>query len=663
MGALTDWIRGVVDPKSQLLPASQFIETSWAIDYVYSMDATEMWRTQPSVRAVVGFIARNIARLGIHTFIRTGDERERTRTDPVARLLAAPNPDQTTYELFHALISDWALNDDAYLLTLPDTSRPSGWIMRAIPSKWVLVTRATAWAVLEYSITVPGKRPQLVPAEFVLRFHGWNPEDTRNGVSRLIALKDTMAEQISAAKYRKQVWDTGNRASAVITRPAQPNGGTWSDEARTRFIDHLRAAFARDGESAGGTLVLEDGMTMNKIGFSAQEEQFVEAAKLSLETAAMVWYINPTMIGMLDNANYSNMREFRKALYGETLGAEIEMIQDRINTFLVPKVTKADVFTEFNVKAQLRGSFEEEAAVLSTSAGAPWLTRNEVRGMQNRPPIEGGDELIVPLNVLVGGQASPQDSAAGQFSAGPVSVQAIEQIVRSVVGGKSAGKARPGVKVHATKAESAELADTLTKFFRRQREVVVARLGAKADGWWDEERWNSELADDLYQLALTLSEKVGKETLALVGLDPSEYDVDQTLHYLEALAGNTSGRINSVTKQQIDDALASDGGVEAVANVFDVAESARAPEASTSIAAGIAGFAAVESLRQTGHEESTKTWVVTSANPRPTHAMMSGETVPLSENFSNGGAWPGDSVNLSVDEVAGCDCELVMNIP
>jgi hypothetical protein len=42
---------------------------------------------------------------------------------------------------------------------------------------------------------------------------------------------------------------------------------------------------------------------------------------------------------------------------------------------------------------------------------------------------------------------------------------------------------------------------------------------------------------------------------------------------------------------------------------------------------------------------------------------MNGETVALSENFSNGAAWPGDSVNLDVDEVAGCDCELVMNIP
>jgi hypothetical protein len=39
-----------------------------------------------------------------------------------------------------------------------------------------------------------------------------------------------------------------------------------------------------------------------------------------------VYFINPTMVGILDNANYSNVREFRKALYGDNLGPEIERI-------------------------------------------------------------------------------------------------------------------------------------------------------------------------------------------------------------------------------------------------------------------------------------------------------------------------------------------------
>jgi hypothetical protein len=38
---------------------------------------------------------------------------------------------------------------------------------------------------------------------------------------------------------------------------------------------------------------------------------------------------------------------------------------------------------------------------------------------------------------------------------------------------------------------------------------------------------------------------------------------------------------------------------------------------------------------------STKTWVVTSSNPREEHAAVDGETVPVDQPFSTGQMWPG----------------------
>ncbi|MGO1992994.1 MAG: phage portal protein, partial [Corynebacterium sp.] len=46
--------------------------------------------------------------------------------------------------------------------------------------------------------------------------------------------------------------------------------------------------------------------------------------------------------------------------------------------------------------------FEEKAAVTSTAVGAPWMTVNEARGMNNMPGIEGGDELARPMNTSFG---------------------------------------------------------------------------------------------------------------------------------------------------------------------------------------------------------------------------------------------------------------------
>ena len=52
----------------------------------------------------------------------------------------------------------------------------------------------------------------------------------------------------------------------------------------------------------------------------------------------------------------------------------------------------------------------------SQAVGAPWMTRNEARRMRNLPAVDGGDDLVTPLNVLIGGQANPQDADSTKAS-------------------------------------------------------------------------------------------------------------------------------------------------------------------------------------------------------------------------------------------------------
>jgi hypothetical protein len=49
----------------------------------------QMWATQPHLRTVVSFVARNIAQLGLHSFERLGETAARDRTSPVRARCAA----------------------------------------------------------------------------------------------------------------------------------------------------------------------------------------------------------------------------------------------------------------------------------------------------------------------------------------------------------------------------------------------------------------------------------------------------------------------------------------------------------------------------------------------------------------------------------------------
>ena len=196
-----------------------------------------------------------------------------------------------------------------------------------------------------------------------------------------------------------------------------------------------------------------------------------------------------------------------------------------------------------------------------------------------------------------------------------------------------------------------------SRFFARQGQAVRSRLGQKQAEWWDHERWDRELADDLYRLAVTVSQRVASDTLESIGVEPDRYDVDRTLAFLRKMSERIAGQVNLTTYAQIEAALEEDDPSEAVAHVFDVAEDSRAEQSATAAVTAVAGFATIEAAQQTCGSRARKRWIVNSTNPRASHAAMQGEEVGLDEVFSNGLACPG-SLDGTADETAGCQCSL-----
>ena len=619
---------------------------------VLGLTPEELYRTQPHLRIVLSFVARNIAHLGVKPYTRTSDtNRERLTDDPLAALLRQPNPHQTMFEVLETLASDLGLYDVAYWWVHETTKTASGWVIQPIPPAWVVKqSGGTFFAPGNFTVQNPDGEQTEIPAEDMLVFHGWNPGKPKRGASPVETLKQILAEQVQAWSYRQQVWERGGRVGAYITRAP---GTTWSDAARERFARDWKERWTGiDGAKAGGTPILEDGMTLNRLGFSAREDEWAEVSKLALSTIAAVYHVNPVMVGILDNANFSNTKEFRKMLYSETLGPQLARIEDRLNAFLVPRVSKdPDAYVEFNIAEKLQGDFEEQAQVISTSVGRPWMTADEARARFNMPALGGdADQLVTPLNVLVGGLASPRDTAPKHIG----ELVVVKEQRPELKAGK-VGWSFKSTDIDPTEYEAAAT-QVLKAFFKRQRKSVLSAVGAKAAGdpaWWDAERWDRELSDDLYKLAVTTATQIGREQAKALGFEQSDYDEDRTLAFLRAVADTRAGAVNSTTRDRIKDALDAGDDVE---DVFDEAEGERTESGGSALVAALAGFAVAEVAKQLIGDRATKTWI-TGGNPRASHAAMDGETVGIDDVFSNGMKWPGDSAG-GADEVAGCNCGL-----
>lgn len=374
-----------------------------------SEDREELWRTQPALRMVTGFLAANIAQVPLHAFRRSGSDRVRLgRSEPLSVVLRSPDRRRrlTGFELMHALVLDVCLWDRYCAQVFRDDF--GGWqIVRIPPSMWAF-DRDGMGAPRSIEVARRDGAAFSVGLDEALWIDG-HPSD--HDTSPIGSLLGVLREEGLAAEYRSALWSNGGRMPGWIERPS--SAPRWSSQAAETFKAGWHE-YAAGGLRSGRSPVLEDDMKYHELssGITPETGQQLESRRFALGLVAAAFQLSPQVVAVLDGGSYASVSAYRESLYNDTLGAWFQRIGQAINERLVPIVSPGGgEFAEFNVAEKLRLAFEDQARIFQTSTGGPIMTRNEARQRLNLPSIDGADELIVPLNVITGGQASPTDSA------------------------------------------------------------------------------------------------------------------------------------------------------------------------------------------------------------------------------------------------------------
>lgn len=609
----------------------------------YFYDYATLYRTQPNVRTCIDFLARNVAQLGLHVYRRLSDtNRERLTDHELTRIIDRPLPPKykvTRFKLINSLVSDLGVYFNAYWLKIRVDDQMS--LLRIPPD---MVTPIGGMLIERYEVAVDGENVSFDSDE-VVHFFGYNPENGILGLSPLETLRRVLAEEFSAGEYRESFWQNAARIGGVIERPlAAPS---WGDTARSNFLAGFEALYTGKTNSSR-TVVLEDGMTWKEAAFSPRDAEYLAGRQLTREECARAYHIPPPLVGILDHATFSNISEQHKSLYTDTLGPWLQMIQSDVELQLLGDVDESDdVYVEFNIAEKLRGNFEQQVTALQSAVGRPWMTVNEARGRLNMPNIDNSlaDELVTPLNVSIGGQASPTDSVADDPGRNeePKSVE----MKRANLVSSSDPRLR---EYYESRFKSA-----LKRHYERQSRSIVSRVpkSQKVDVggvWFDELRWNEELYEDLLPLNLAAAKAWAKRIAKQTGVTVSE---SWMLPWIERHSEVQAIYLNREIRDELDAALNEPEQFEAVKNVFDSAITTKSVlQAGTAVLA-VASFGTHEGARAGGMK--VKTWVTNSGDPRSEHQLLDGETVAIDEPFSNGMMWPGDPVGGAANN-SNCQC-------
>jgi HK97 family phage portal protein len=583
-----------------------------------------LYRQQPAVRAVVDWLARNIAQLNAKVYERVGNnERIESNDHPLAQLLRWPNPATSRYAHMRDTVADIAVYDIAYWVKdRPDLPRN---VVRVPPSKINKERVRDRWVYRDAD-------GQVIPRSRLVIFRGYNP-DGDDGVSPMETLRRVLREEYAAQQHRENFWRNAARQQGMIERPIE--APKWSPEARARFQEEWHAATSGAANS-GRTAILEEGMRWNTASFSPKDSDYIAGRRLTYEEVALQFGLLD--IGRASGSSANAAEQSHRERYQDVLGPWLRMLQDDIELQLLPSVDlfapRGLVYVEFNLKEKLKGSFVEEQKALTTSVGVPHMTVNEGRARMNLPRIEEdwADTPVQPLNVMYGGQP-----AVTVPTADPGTAAAVPQMKKLV-------KAEQGPRDEAAD----EFRATLVAYFDRQERSVLPKVKAKTVV--DRARWDTELAGELFTLSAQTAYTSGWVVASQLG---GTYESARTREWIAVNAQRTAETVNADTFDQVDQAETTDE----IRAVYEEARTNRAAKLALSLATALAGFGALEAGRHTADQgrEIVKSWRVVSTKSR--HPHMDGETVPVDGVFSNGGRWPGDPA-LGADDAAGCMCLL-----
>lgn len=306
----------------------------------------------------------------------------------------APNADMCASEFWEAIISNLDLWGNAYCRINRIGDRVVS--LDLFDPQYMSVGRSDSGEII-YKYTKNNVDGGEYSEKDVLHFRGF----TLDG---LIGL--------SPIGYQAQVMglqmDANNAASKAFKNNLKAGGFLKTGE---RVLNEDQRKRVREGlnefgkpENAGKWMVLEAGMepaNMSGAWINPQDAQLLESRYFGIEEICRAFGVPPQLIYSTDKSSSwaSSAEQIDLNFLTYSLTPVLRRIEQTIARKLLKPEERSKFYPRFSVEGLLRADSAGRASFYTAMLQNGVMTRNEVRELENLPPIAGADQLTVQLNL------------------------------------------------------------------------------------------------------------------------------------------------------------------------------------------------------------------------------------------------------------------------
>jgi HK97 family phage portal protein len=334
------------------------------------------------VFACVRVLAETIASLPWHIYKHGEKGKEIDRGHPLYTVLHdEPNEQLSSFAFREAVMANAAVYNRCYI-----------WKARA-DSLLILPTHMTRQIYddrgrVAYEFT-NGDYKEVFPAEEIIHIPGLSLDGLTAIGPIMTAAKEAIGLAIATEEHNARFFSNGARLGGILT-----TDGELTDVARER----IRVAWT--GTQAGlanayKTAVLEGGLKWQAVGMQSDHAQLAETRRMQVEEICRVFRMPPSFVQDHTRSTFANVEHQDLHFSKHTIAPWCKRIEQEFNRKLFKG---SDHFCEFNLDGLQRGDFQSRTNGYAKALGGPgaqgYMTINEVRALENLPPITGGDKLI-----------------------------------------------------------------------------------------------------------------------------------------------------------------------------------------------------------------------------------------------------------------------------
>lgn len=169
----------------------------------------------------------------------------------------------------------------------------------------------------------------------ILHIKMFNPLNDWYGMSPLEAAAQAIDLHNAVGAHNLAILQNGGRPSGALIIHAGENQLPMSPHRREELRKDLRECYG-GVDNAGRILVLEGNCEWKEMGFSPRDMDFNAGRNSSAREIAQAFGVPPILIGLTENATFSNYKEARLNLWEETLLPLLDLFVAELNRWLVP---------------------------------------------------------------------------------------------------------------------------------------------------------------------------------------------------------------------------------------------------------------------------------------------------------------------------------------